>query len=388
MSCPAGSGPAEFQGHRPKGFLSLVGTVRPAERPYYHCQACHAGHCPGDAALGLEHAGQTPGARQVIALAGTLDSFAVARAALPKLTGLRPGESTVQRITEAAGERAGTRLNRGDAFGPATTWPWHRDATGATCAYISIDATGVGQQGPGGAKAEGRMATVAMIFNPLPPQPEGPDAPRPAHPQAVAQARYLAGLCGAEGLGAQLHRQAHQVGVGAATRRIALTDGGAGLEGVIRLHFPDAELILDFWHAAGHLCELAKAYHGPDAEAGRHLGEVWCHELKHAGGAAMLATLRGLDLTGHPATTVEVHRRVTQYLERNLHRTDYPTYRARGWRIGSGSVESACKRVVNQRLNGTGMRWGPSGADAVSHLRALLLSDDDQWDRFWERDAA
>jgi hypothetical protein len=37
---------------------------------------------------------------------------------------------------------------------------------------------------------------------------------------------------------------------------------------------------------------------------------------------------------------------------------DYPRYRSKGWQIGSGPVESACKTVVGQRLKGPGMRWG------------------------------
>jgi hypothetical protein len=60
-----------------------------------------------------------------------------------------------------------------------------------------------------------------------------------------------------------------------------------------------------------------------------------------------------------------------------------PTYLKRGWQIASGAIESACKRVVNQRLCMGGMRWGELGSDAVAHLRALYESDADQWDAFW-----
>ena len=60
-----------------------------------------------------------------------------------------------------------------------------------------------------------------------------------------------------------------------------------------------------------------------------------------------------------------------------------PSYRAQGWQIGSGPVEAACKTVIGQRMKGSGMRWGHEGADAVCHLRALLLSEKGQWDAFW-----
>ena len=73
------------------------------------------------------------------------------------------------------------------------------------------------------------------------------------------------------------------------------------------------------------------------------------------------------------------------YFANQVHRMDYPSYRARGWQIGSGPVESAWKRVVGQRLKGAGMRGGDDGADAVCHLRALFLSDKGQWDGLWSR---
>jgi hypothetical protein len=68
----------------------------------------------------------------------------------------------------------------------------------------------------------------------------------------------------------------------------------------------------------------------------------------------------------------------------NVHRMDYPYYRSRGWLIGSGHIEAACKTVVGQRLKGSGMRWGEAGADTVCCLRALFKSERDQWEAFWE----
>ena len=59
----------------------------------------------------------------------------------------------------------------------------------------------------------------------------------------------------------------------------------------------------------------------------------------------------------------EAHRQVLGYFANQVHRMDYPAYRAKGWQIGSGSVESACKQV-GHRLKGTGMRWSPEGAEA------------------------
>lgn len=347
--------------------MTAAGAARYG-RAYYYCRRCRAGHCPADAALGLAGGELTPAARELAALAGTLASFAeAAEKVLPRLAGLRLAESTVERVTEAAGAELGRRLAAGEVFGGAAAWAWPRDARGRTVAYVSVDATGVGLQGPNGSAAEGRMADVGLVFD-------------PAHP---GRSRALAGLYGLPELGEQLRRQAAQVGMDAADCWVALTDGGAGLEEFMRVYFPRAELVLDFYHAAEHLNGLAKALHPGDEAASAALAGSWCHALKHAGGAAVLAALEGLDLRGRKADAREAHRLVVGYVRNNVHRMDYPRYRADGWLIGSGHIESACKTVVGQRLKGGGMRWGEAGADAVCHLRALFKSEKGQWEAYW-----
>jgi hypothetical protein len=314
-------------------------------------------------------------------LAGVLSSFAEgSTAALPKLTGLRVGESTVERATEAAGRDVGDRLAEGAVFGPAKDWAWHKDAQGKTCAYVSLDATGVGRQGPGGAKAEGRMVTVAMVYNPVPEEPT-----RRARPEAPAprfDVRYLAGLDGIATLGGPLRRQAAQVGMERAERWIAISDGGAGLEGWLGANFGRVEaVILDFYHAAEYLGTLGRALHPDDEDARAAWLGPWCHRLKHEGGSAVLTALRGLEVRGLAAR--EALAKVVRYFENQAHRMDYPRYVAKGWSIGSGPVESACKTVIGQRMKGAGMRWGEDGADRVGHLRALFKSGDRQWDAYW-----
>lgn len=351
-----------------------------AGRAYYLCPVCHVGHVPVDAALGFSAPTLTPGAEEVVTLAGTTESFAdAAQKALPKMAGLRLSESTVERTTEAAGTRLGATWADGHTLGPDTDWRFNRDARGRTVAYVSVDATGVGMQGEGGAKADGRMAWVGKVFHPRVAPTEA--VPKPHPPKA----RYQAGLMGLDELGARMRRQAAQVGLDRAEQWVALTDGGAGLDDFMDVFFPRAVRILDFYHAAEHLGDLAKAFGGGDAAVAKELTDRWSHQMKHEGGGVLLTTLEALDLTGRSAAALEEHRLVTGYVRNNLHRMDYPRYREQGWQIGSGHIEAACKTVVNQRLKQSGMRWGSDGADAVCHLRALYEGESSQWDAFWER---
>jgi hypothetical protein len=379
MTCPHCRHDARCKGFRPRSVVSLLGPLR-LWRHYYLCPHCHRGTCPRDALLGLRQHDLTPAADEVVSLSGLLASFAeAAEKTLPRLAGLRVCESTVERATEAAGRRLGAAQASGQTFGGPPPWAWHKDAEGKTVAYVLADSTGVGMQGPGGAEADGRMANVAAIANPVPEERgrwADPSRPRPP----PWQARYLAGLRPWPELAAAWRRQGGQVGMDQAQRWVALSDGAVGLEEFLRQTFPRVEVvILDFWHAAGYLGKLAKALHPDDEAAGAWRGQ-WCHRLKHEGGQVVLAALRELAVSGPGRAVLE---EVVTYFTNQVHRMDYPQYRAQGWCIGSGVVESACKRVVGQRLKGGGMRWGEDGADAVCRLRALFLSEAGQWDAFW-----
>jgi hypothetical protein len=340
---------------------------------------------PWDGIVGLTPKRLTPAAEEIVSLAGALcESFAeAADKLLPKMTGVRLAETTVQRTTEAAGERLGDQLHAGRTFGARKEWTWRKDAHGRRCAYISLDATGVRQQAADGGPAEGRMPYVGMVYNPVPELAE--DSPHRTPPGARMQARYLSGLYSLEELGLQMRRQAAQVGMEHAELWIGLTDGGNGLEHFLQVNFPrDLVVILDFWHAAEYLADLAKVWYAHDEEEAERIFEGWAHTLKQEGGGRMLEILRALPVPRKAAVKAK-HQEVLSYFQNNVHRMDYPTYVANGWLIGSGAVESACKTVVGQRLKLAGMRWREYGTDTVCHLRALHRSEQGQWDAFWQR---
>lgn len=344
---------------------------------YYRCRQCGVSQKPWDRLLGLTGQALTPAAAQVVAQAGVLASFAEAsERTLQTMSGLKVSESTVERTTEDAGQRVRELRALGQTQGPPQRWSWQRDAQGQTCAYLSLDHTGVRQQGPHGTHAEGKMIPVAMVYN-----PDSDHDPRRPEPRQV---RYLSGFYDLDEIGRQLRREAEAVGLMQAEKQIVLSDGGSGLEDVMKKFFPKATCILDFYHAKEHLVELAQALHPNDEAARKTWQDVWCHRLKHEGGQAVLASLQSLDIGDRSATVREVHRKQVVYFSNHCHRMNYPQYVANGWQIGSGPVESACKTVVGNRLKGGGMRWGKDGSDGVAHLRAIYLSEPACWNALWK----
>lgn len=410
---------------------TLLGTVR-YSRAYYWCEACDGGWFPSDEEFELLRK-LTPAVQQVVSMAGGLSAAFKegSERVLHTLSGVLLSESTVLRTTEDIGQEIDTAMSAGDPVAPQGEWEWHKDAEGRSCAYMSLDATGVRQQGPHGEKAEARMVWVVEVFNPVPQPPDEdsgdkpaagesntgqPDArqlqadllnagesktpstnPKPENSQTTkseakpktpqSQARYCAGLMDISEAGRRLRRLAETVHLEQAEVVIGLTDGGNGLADCLETHCMSGlsakrVLILDFYHLTEHLREFGREWLKDEGERAAQVGQ-WCHTAKHAGGEALLKELEALDLSGASAAARESYRLLKNYVAGNLYRMDYPTYVKAGWQIGSGNIESACKTVINHRLDGGGMRWREYGTNAVSHIRALICSEPAVWDSFW-----
>jgi hypothetical protein len=378
-ACACGAS-AKFVNWREKSVMSAFGDIR-LSCSYYRCVHCRQSQQPWDEQLRLGSRRVTAGAEEVITLAGLLSSFQqAAQSTLIRLTGIRVSESTVRRVTEEAGENLAQRLANKETFGPLESWDWQEDARGKGCAYTAIDHVSVPQQGPGGAKAESRMAAVAMIYNPQPKH----DLAAGGQTRGGCPVRFLSGLYELDRLGLALRRQAAQVGWDSAEQQLALSDAGNGLEQFAAKNFPLSEPILDFFHASEHVTALTKVLHPHNEAAAAAQAATWCHQLKHAGGSALLAEWEQLDSGRWSDERREIYRQEVQYFRNHQHRMDYPRYIANGWQIGSGPVESGCKRLVTQRLKGAGMRWKERGTHTMCHLRALLLlCHPDQWAHAW-----
>jgi hypothetical protein len=274
--------------------------------------------------------------------------------------------ATARRATQAAGARLAARQQGGAV---ATAGPWRAEDFAVaghrhTVAYLGLDAFSVPMQRPGGGKAEGRMLYTALLYTP-----------------DKGRSHYLADF-DLDRLGAQLRQAAKALGLDQADQVIAVTDAGNGIEACIRRHFWDDLLcILDWYHACEHLQAYARRREPHDAAARQAWVEAAECTLYEQGGAALVAHLRALAVPADAAVADEL-RKLVGYFADNEHRTDYPSYRAHGWDIGSGPVESGCK-VLGDRLKRSGMRWVEAGAAHVAPLRALYWSGAGVWDAYW-----
>ena len=106
------------------------------------------------------------------------------------------------------------------------------------------------------------------------------------------------------------------------------------------------------------------------------------HRLKHQGPARVLRHLSWL-AARYPSPLI---REKLAYLQKREAHMQYPTYQEAGWPIGSGSVESANKLVVEARLKGAGMRWGRQNVNPMLVLRNAVCNR--EWKQTWATSVA
>lgn len=368
MTCLDCDRAAKFHSYQSRRVLTTHGAVR-VSRAYYYCARCHQGFIPYDEALGLRDE-ISPGFRPLVCLAATLAPFAdAAEDIVRRYTGVRLSASTVLRCTEAEGERLRAQLREGRMVEPTVREPgWTKPREGdAPAAYVGLDAFSVPMQGAGAGPAEHRMLYTAVVYTP----------DKEHH-------RYLVEF-ELDVLAEQLRAQTRACGLTEVGQLVAITDGGNGLEEALLRNLADnLPTVLDWYHAAEHLSAFAAVWFRSAEEPRRAWVEQATGILYEQGGEALLGHLRAVTLVGACHEVKEELRKLIGYFENNRHRTDYPSYRAKGWDIGSGPTEAGCK-IIGERLKGSGMRWVYDGAATVGALRALYVSGPKVWDGFWSQ---
>ena len=184
---------------------------------------------------------------------------------------------------------------------------------------------------------------------------------------------YRAGLWEAATFANHLWAEASQRGLEKARLVVSVNDGAAWIWAMVWMCFARCVQILDWWHAVQYLWLIAGAAFGEGSAQATAWVEQQKQLLAQSKLRQVLHNVRLLYPRGQPLPAPV--RKAVLYLFHNRWRMRYREFRQAGCPIGSGTVESACKVVVQQRMKQAGMQWSRSGAQAMLALRCALLSD-------------
>lgn len=143
--------------------------------------------------------------------------------------------------------------------------------------------------------------------------------------------------------------------------------------------------ILDFFHASEYVNEAAKILHPNDKNLSLSWAKNTCHTLKHSpkGAQKILKELKK-EKKKLPSEKQKTELQVIiTYFNNHLSQMDYATFIEKGYPIGSGIIEAACKRLVKQRFSGSGMKWDTYNADNLLLIRGLILTKR-RWKQAWQ----
>jgi len=352
--CSCG-GTAKFKTYYEKRVVTLSSELA-IQRAYYHCKSCGHGFAPLDDELELDSLATSIGVRTKVGRLAAWIPFEDVSVELGQLCRIHLSKNTAGRIAEAMGEEV--RKERESREAVVLSGCAEIPSGGAKRLYVGIDGTCVLTRGGGW-----REAKTGVIY-----ETEDRDGE-----VRIKRPQYLATLERAEGFGELVYAAAFDRGVENAEEVVALGDGAPWIWKSFAHHYPGAVQILDFYHASEHLNEVARAWYGEGTDKARRWVEARERDLL----SDCVDTVIRSILCWRPVDDDdrEIRRKNLVYFETNKERMRYATFKAQGYHIGSGLVESACKTVVGQRLKLSGMRWSEPDAEAMLHLRSLILTN-------------
>ena len=132
--------------------------------------------------------------------------------------------------------------------------------------------------------------------------------------------------------------------------------------------------ILDLLHVCSYVWKSAKIIHGKRNDQERFV-KAKLNQILNGRVSGVLRSLRYL-ATAHrlPESKRDELERICGYFESHADRMKYDVYLAKGYPIATGVIEGACRHIVKDRLERSGMRWSQPGAQGILNLRCLRAS--------------
>lgn len=181
-------------------------------------------------------------------------------------------------------------------------------------------------------------------------------------------------------LGRRLNWEGLREGLGRAHDLLYVGDGAEWVWNLKQDRWNSATELLDFYHGTEHLWSLGRAVQGEQEPALSQWVKPLRHKLRHGQEAQVLRHIAQIKHRRGQASAVI--RREQSYFQTHAHRMNYQQIANRGWPIGSGPVESAC-RQKQCRFKRCGQFWTKRG------LRNLCALDEARrnhhWDELWSQ---
>jgi hypothetical protein len=380
MECACG-GKLKYQRRRAATIWSVFDKVV-YQRAYYAGCACGKGYAPVDRRYGIEPGKVTAGLAQLIALSGINKAFEDGRKWLKEFLLFDVSENTVRAETQKMGElqrQADTESVKETQDESRLQKRERSQPPAPDILYGSIDAAKV--------RIEPRAEKEKAVENRETWRDlkagcwyEGeivPNRQRSVRQKDKAQReglvlraknqQYFCDIEKAEEFGKLLWATGCALGADRARILVFICDGAVWIWNLIVHYFPNAIQIVDWYHAVDRLKRIAEeAFSNLDERQAwleKNTEDLWQGRVE-----AVIAACQLLERKSNLA------KQSLLYYGNNMERMRYAQFRAAGYLIGSGVIESGCKQIVTQRLKLPGAQWNVEGAVLTAKARAAWMS--------------
>jgi len=383
IECECG-GTLHYQRMREATIISVFGKTI-YERAYYAGCGCKKGKAPIDEQYGIEPGEVTAGLAALLALAGIEYSYDESPKMLRSFLLFDISENTVRSETEQMGELQEKQekvLIEQSQKEDYLQERQHNPGKIPNRLYGSMDAAKVRIE-PRPKKDEDKeehedwrdMKTLCWFETEVvPPSQRSKRQKKKVEREQVAlrakNKQYYCDIIEAEAFGKLLWATGCTINADFCPDLVFLGDGAIWIWNLVDHYYPHARQIVDWYHAEEHLEKVAASAF---TDLAKRSG--WLEETTQSLWAGQVEDV--IEACNALAKDCLVAEHAAIYFTNNCERMRYDKFRAAGYMIGSGTIESACKQIVTHRLKLPGAQWIVTGAVQTAKARAAWLSG--QW---------
>ena len=378
IACACG-GKLQYQRRRTAEVLSVFGWVS-YKRSYYAECACGKGKAPLDEQFGLEPGKVTAGLAALLGMAGIELAFEYSRRWLAPFLLFEVSENTVRKETQAFGQLQVAREQRQIAQSQDEAYLQERLRTETDIpqrVYGSLDGAHVRieERNKGHSEPEKWREMKVGCWYTVVPVPESRQTHRQRKKKAIGHQalrakgmRYFCDLVDVDQFEPLFWATGCQAKADLAPEVVFVCDGAKWIWRLVETNFPKAVQIVDWYHAEERLERVARKALSEDT------AETWLEETRsalwHGDTQFVISACEKLAARSPEAS------QATTYFRNNARRMQYDHFRAQGYMIGSGTVESGCKQIITRRLKCPGAQWTVQGTVLTAKARTAWLSGD------------
>jgi hypothetical protein len=371
VSCTCGQ-KAQFVSKRSAVIWTVFGKVD-YQRRYYLCPNCHQGQSPVDQKYGIEPGQTTPTLASLLGVLGVEVSFEEASRLAERFLLFRVSDNTVRKQSEGYGNAQAQAekewIEKAEDEKALQVRERHLQPQPGRI-YASIDGAHVPLQQEWRELKTLCWYKVENIHASLPRKHHGSPMEGQSNLQTKAM-KYHCDITDAEQFGRLLWTTGLQNHADAYDEIVFVSDGAVWIWRLVEQYFPQATQIVDWYHASQYLTPIAETAFG----AGTPQAQQWLTQTRTdlwEGG--IQEVIQACRTCLRRASSRPFAEKAITYYTHNEKRMDYARFRQKGYLIGSGTIESACKQIAAARLKCSGARWTLAGVIATAKARAAWLS--------------